>query len=96
MSEISYQRTCTVCDEALPLEKFPSQIIESKCTHDIHTCSKCWKQWLQVQVATKTFDKIQCAQCDVMLGQQEIKSLATEEAYQRYRAVHFVAIKRSI
>lgn len=49
-------------------------------------CVGCWQQWLEVQVETTPFDRITCAQCKDILGQSEIRVLATAETYQRYAA----------
>ena len=77
------QRTCSTCAQMYPVSDFPSKPVESQCTHEQDTCSQCWRHWLQVQVATKTFDRIQCAQCSTLLGQGEVKAFATQEIYQR-------------
>jgi hypothetical protein len=84
MAADSHHQTCAACAQPLRLDQFPSKPVDSKCTHEMETCSPCWKQWLQVQVASKTFDKIQCAQCTGMLTQSEVKALASQEVYQRY------------
>lgn len=83
MSADPHQHVCAACAQDLPREQFPSKPVNSKCTHEMETCSQCWRQWLQVQVATKTFDRIQCAQCTCLLTQSEVKALASEEIYQR-------------
>lgn len=83
MSTGSDKQTCETCAQALLVEQFSLKPPDSKCTHEFETCSRCWQQWLQVQVATKTFSQIQCAQCPNTLGQGETKALATEEVYQR-------------
>lgn len=75
---------CTTCERDLPANQFPKQTEGSQCKHDRETCKKCWHQWLDVQVATKGSDQISCAACNVVLGQNEIRALATSAVYEKY------------
>ena len=75
---------CTTCARDLPLAQFPKLPEDGSCTHDNDTCKRCWHQWLQSQVASKTPDQISCAQCSNVLGQGEIRALATKKVYERY------------
>jgi len=77
-------RVCTTCARDLPLAQFPKLPEDGSCTHDNDTCKRCWHQWLQSQVASKTPDQISCAQCSNVLGQGEIRALATKKVYERY------------
>ena len=59
---------CTTCDRELPLASFPKMPEGSACTHDREICRRCWHQWLEAQVKSKSFDQISCAQCTTILG----------------------------
>ena len=76
-------KDCTTCDRTLPLAQFARHPEGSKCTHDRNTCKKCWRQWLQAQVASKPFDQITCAQCNNVLSQGEVRALATKKVYDK-------------
>ena len=76
--------SCTACDRLLPPSEFPASLVGGGCNHPVQTCSACWEQWLQAQVATNSYDRIRCAECPVIIGQDEIKDRATDEVYQRY------------
>lgn len=74
---------CSTCDRNLPTAQFPKHPEGSKCEHERETCRRCWHQWLEAQVASKPFDQISCAQCNNILAQGEIRTLAMPAVYQR-------------
>lgn len=82
---------CTTCDRTLPVMSFPKFPEGSNCKHERETCKRCWRQWLAVQVETKSFNQISCAQCENILGQSQIKALATSQVYQKYLDAEFKA-----
>ena len=85
ISDMAMRReTCTTCDRSLPRNQFPKAPAGSACTHDRETCKRCWHQWLAAQVGSKQWDSISCAQCANVLGQGEVRALATPATYQRY------------
>lgn len=83
--------TCTTCDRDLPSNQFPKTPDDSKCDHDRETCKRCWHQWLASQVDSKSYDQISCAQCTTILGQNEIRLLATPAVYEKYLDAEFKA-----
>lgn len=78
------RNTCTTCERELPLASFPKIPAGSECTHERETCRRCWHQWLEAQIKSKSFDQISCAQCKNILGQSQIRELATPAVYQKY------------
>ncbi|KAK4540528.1 hypothetical protein LTR36_009166 [Oleoguttula mirabilis] len=82
---------CSSCDRSLPTTQFPKHPEGSSCEHGRETCRRCWHQWLEAQVNSKSFDQISCAQCSNTLGQGEIRALATPAVYQRYLDSEFKA-----
>ena len=76
------ERLCTACEETLRIADFP--IRESAaCAHTHDVCIDCWRQWLAVEVASKMYNQIACAQCTAIFGQPDIRVLASEEDYER-------------
>ncbi|KAF2772796.1 hypothetical protein EJ03DRAFT_170598 [Teratosphaeria nubilosa] len=82
---------CTTRNRTLAIAAFPKHLQGSRCTHDRDTCRRCWHQWLQTQVSTQRFDQISCVTCSNLLGQGEIRALATEAVYQKYLDAEFKA-----
>ncbi|KAK5118181.1 hypothetical protein LTR85_008161 [Meristemomyces frigidus] len=82
---------CTTCARNLPIAQFPKHPEGSNCEHERETCRRCWHQWLESQVASKPFDQISCAQCSKLLGQGEVRALATPAVYERYLDSEFKA-----
>ncbi|KAK3677863.1 hypothetical protein LTR78_001958 [Recurvomyces mirabilis] len=80
---VKMRKKCTSCERMLPLVQFPKHPQDSKCTHNRETCRRCWHQWVEVQVNSKRFDQVKCAQCDNALDQHEIKALATPAVFDR-------------
>ena len=78
------RRTCTTCDRNLPRNQFPKAPPGSACTHERETCKRCWFQWLAAQVESKQWDAMSCAQCANVLGQSEVRALATAATYHKY------------
>jgi hypothetical protein len=77
------ERTCTTCQQDLPPSDFPEVVESSNCGHTIDVCTDCWQQWLEVQVGSRPFDRIECIQCNAVLGQEDIRGLASAEVYER-------------
>ena len=75
---------CTVCDRPLRSNSFPAIPNDSTCNHDHQTCRRCWQQWLIVQISTTNVHQISCVQCNKVLGQSEIRAVATPADYQKY------------
>ncbi|KAK5696574.1 hypothetical protein LTR97_007877 [Elasticomyces elasticus] len=88
---LTKKQNCTTCDLNLPLTEFPRRPEGSTCKHLSETCQDCWREWLAEQVESKHFDQISCAQCSNVLGQNEIRTLATPAVYERYLDASFKA-----
>ncbi|KAK3664161.1 hypothetical protein LTR22_005126 [Elasticomyces elasticus] len=88
---LTKKQNCTTCDLSLPLAEFPRRPEGSTCKHMSETCRDCWREWLAQQVESKHFDQISCAQCSNVLGQNEIRTLATPAVYERYLDASFKA-----
>ena len=82
---------CTTCGRSLPVASFPKVPEDSKCEHERATCRRCWHQWLEIQVESRSFDQIPCAQCSNFLGQSEMRALATPATYQIFLDAEFKA-----
>ncbi|EMC91631.1 hypothetical protein BAUCODRAFT_299438 [Baudoinia panamericana UAMH 10762] len=76
------RKTCLTCDRHLPANAFPK--INEECQHERETCRRCWYQWLALQLETKQWDQITCAQCPTKLGQADIRALAKPAVYTKY------------
>ncbi|KAK3630461.1 hypothetical protein LTR56_009489 [Elasticomyces elasticus] len=88
---LTKKQNCTTCELSLPLAGFPRRPEGSTCKHLSETCQNCWREWLAQQVESKHFDQISCAQCSNVLGQNEIRTLATPAVYERYLDASFKA-----
>ncbi|KAK5682039.1 hypothetical protein LTR17_027415 [Elasticomyces elasticus] len=77
------RKKCTTCLRRLSPGQFPKHPEGSKCQHERETCRTCWRQWLEAQVASKQFDQITCAQCDNVMGPDEIKLIAMPAVFER-------------
>lgn len=82
---------CTTCDRNLPLNSFPKTTEDSTCDHGRETCRRCWHQWLDVQVETRSPDQIACAQCPNILSQSGVRALATSAVYEKFLDAEFKA-----
>ena len=63
---------------------FPKLAEGSKCEHAQDVCEDCWVEWLDSQVSTVAWDRVSCCQCSNVLGQSEVKALASGGAFEEY------------
>lgn len=77
-------KTCVSCDEGLPTAEFASFAPGAACSHGNDTCTDCWQQWLETQLASTSAFNITCAQCSNTLHQTDVQLLATPEVFERY------------
>ncbi|KAK4544678.1 hypothetical protein LTR36_003927 [Oleoguttula mirabilis] len=75
---------CTTCDRKLAASSFPDHLATDSCKHLINTCKACTKTYIAVQLENTTYDKLACPECAEVMGNADVKRLASKEVYVRY------------
>ena len=77
-------RTCIVCADDLPLERFSNVLATRGCRHENSVCRDCLQQWIETQLTTFGWEKIKCVQCQQYLQYEDVRRYATRETFNRY------------
>ena len=83
---------CTTCDRNLASSQFPKYAITDNCKHRINTCKACLKEWISMSLQHNMFDQLACPECPEKMQNDEVKTHAVKEDYERYDELERKAI----
>lgn len=76
-------QSCIVCgEEKYPFE-FP-QMITQRCDHSPHICDEDLMGWVASELRSKTWDRIKCPECTELLHNEDMKTHASAETFERW------------
>jgi hypothetical protein len=78
---------CSVCAGTFPVTHFPKL---SSCTHTPDVCTDCFLGWLNSQLESTSWEKIQCpfSCCDRQITHEDVKTYAPNDLFTRYGPYH--------
>ncbi|KAI1342463.1 hypothetical protein F5Y15DRAFT_305025 [Xylariaceae sp. FL0016] len=89
--------TCVVCSDDKRVSEMPNDWqITAGCEHKASTCKDCVAQWITSSLETVSWDRLKCAECPRLLAFQDVRALATAEAFKWYDALSAKAALSSI
>jgi hypothetical protein len=75
---------CIVCTDDFSATIIRAQKISQECSHVPSVCQGCLVQWIQSQLESRGWDKIECPECNVLLAYHDIQRLADPATFSRY------------
>ncbi|KAE9983806.1 hypothetical protein EG327_005335 [Venturia inaequalis] len=96
MSRISCKtetRECDICAEDVGILAWPSRTT-STCTHEVHNCTDCIRNWIESRLDNNAWDNITCLEdgCEEIYQAADIQLHATAEQNEKYVLLAFVMI----
>lgn len=73
-----------ICTDSRSLRHFPKRAQTAHCTHDVNTCRRCLRKWIQSSFKTKLWDQINCPECGLRMQYDDIREFAPPEIFRRY------------
>ncbi|RDI88617.1 hypothetical protein Vi05172_g1482 [Venturia inaequalis] len=88
MSRISCKtetRECDICAEDVGILAWPSRTT-STCTHEVHNCTDCIRNWIESRLDNNAWDNITCLEdgCEEIYQAADIQLHATAEQNEKY------------
>lgn len=80
---VPQNETCVVCGDEKRLSELPARIT-ARCGHPSVTCRDCAGQWIASSLETTGWDRLRCPDCSELLNFEEVRALASPEAFRRY------------
>jgi hypothetical protein len=74
-------RSCIICAEDLPTNKFLKEITES-CQHPVNICHKCLQQSIRVDLESRGWDVIRCPECRVAIQHADVQRCAMKQDFE--------------
>ncbi|KAI2606570.1 hypothetical protein GGR54DRAFT_633416 [Hypoxylon sp. NC1633] len=94
---VPLSETCIVCSDEKRVSEMPNKRrITAACEHDSSTCKECVAQWITSSLETITWDRLKCPECPQLLKYENVRALATREAFDRYDTLAAKALLAAI
>ncbi|MCJ1382317.1 hypothetical protein MMC17_005430 [Xylographa soralifera] len=76
---------CEICMDHIPKSQFPGSKITDRCDHTTTACMKCLSHSLSSQLDMKSWDRLACLICPVVLEFKEVEMYGSKDMTARYQ-----------
>ncbi|KAJ4374123.1 hypothetical protein N0V83_002864 [Neocucurbitaria cava] len=77
-------KECIICTDTRSLHRFPNRPPTTQCTHEVDTCRRCLRKWIQSEFTTKIWNEINCPICSKRLQHSDMREFAPRDVFRRY------------
>ncbi|KAF2741249.1 hypothetical protein EJ04DRAFT_242 [Polyplosphaeria fusca] len=78
------RKDCIVCTESRSIQHFATRPPTAQCTHEVNTCRRCLRSWIESEFTSKMWDQINCPECSVRLEHEDMRVFAPPDIFRRY------------
>lgn len=83
IEDSTLKRDCLVCVESRSLRHFPKRPPTGTCQHEINTCKRCLRHWINSEFGAKVWDQMSCPECGIKMGYDDMKAFAPSDVFKR-------------
>lgn len=76
-------KECILCTDTRSLHRFPNRPPTTQCTHEVDTCRRCLRKWIQSEFTTKIWNEINCPICSKRLQHSDMREFAPSDVFRR-------------
>ena len=83
LSHADDKKDCMICVKSRSSKHFPRRPPTQQCIHEIKTCKRCLRKWIQTQFSNKMWNQIGCPECGISLQYDDVREFASKSVFRR-------------
>ncbi|KAF2109151.1 hypothetical protein BDV96DRAFT_472576, partial [Lophiotrema nucula] len=89
-------KDCIICAESRSIRRFSEHTPTSQCSHEINTCRRCLRTWIESEWKAKMWDQLKCPECKAQMQFADVKAAAPSHILKRYERLSSRAAMEAI